>query len=249
MNKKCSQCKEIKDVKNYWWREDQQNYRANCIECCSKHRKKYYKKHKKRLLEYWKEYRKINREEILKKSKENYYQNDGAKQRRIWRSKNPLRDRKTNKKWRLNNPNKVKANYKKSWQKIIKDPILHEKIKQQVRLRMSAPKAKLGQRKSFRKHFNANRSYYKNKSKKHYLDNKTCYYIRSAKRRALKLKAIPKWANLEKIKEIYLKRKKGYHVDHIIPLQGKNVCGLHVENNLQCLKAKYNLSKGNNLAF
>ena len=54
---------------------------------------------------------------------------------------------------------------------------------------------------------------------------------------------------LEKIKEIYQNRKKGYHVDHIIPLQGENVSGLHVENNLQYLTTKQNLSKGNKLLY
>ena len=67
------------------------------------------------------------------------------------------------------------------------------------------------------------------------------------KRRAYKLKAIPKWANLEKIKEIYKQCRKGYHVDHIIPLRGSNVCGLHVENNLQILKARDNILKSNRL--
>jgi hypothetical protein len=67
------------------------------------------------------------------------------------------------------------------------------------------------------------------------------------KRRAYKLKAIPKWANLERIKEIYKKCEKGYHVDHIIPLRGLNVCGLHVENNLQILKARDNIVKSNTL--
>jgi hypothetical protein len=69
-----------------------------------------------------------------------------------------------------------------------------------------------------------------------------------AKRRAAKLQATPKWANMEKIKQIYLNCPKDYHVDHIIPLKGENASGLHVEHNLQYLPAKENLSKGNRLS-
>ena len=66
-----------------------------------------------------------------------------------------------------------------------------------------------------------------------------------AKRRAIKLNATPSWADLEAIKEFYRNCPEGYHVDHIIPLKGKTVTGLHVLANLQYLPAEENIRKGN----
>jgi hypothetical protein len=74
-----------------------------------------------------------------------------------------------------------------------------------------------------------------------------------------KLQATPKWLSKEQLDEItefytlaqelaWLNQDgKAFHVDHIIPLQGENVCGLHVPWNLQLLPANENKKKGNKL--
>jgi hypothetical protein len=75
--------------------------------------------------------------------------------------------------------------------------------------------------------------------------NPHVYTAKTAKYRATKKNATPSWANLKAIREFYKKCPKGYHVDHIIPLNGKTVSGLHVESNLQYLTIEDNLSKSN----
>jgi hypothetical protein len=72
------------------------------------------------------------------------------------------------------------------------------------------------------------------------------------KRRVARLQRTPLWADQDAIKAIYaealrLKRETGveHHVDHIIPLQGELVSGLHVENNLQVLPWRENILKRN----
>jgi len=68
---------------------------------------------------------------------------------------------------------------------------------------------------------------------------------RVSKRRADKIQRTPAWADLKKIEEIYANRPDGYHIDHIIPLKGENVSGLHVEGNLEAIPARENLRKSN----
>lgn len=79
----------------------------------------------------------------------------------------------------------------------------------------------------------------------------------AAKRHASKLERTPKWLTslqLQHIQMFYdsaaaLAKEFGIQmdVDHIIPLQGKNVSGLHVPWNLQVITAKDNASKSNRL--
>lgn len=59
-------------------------------------------------------------------------------------------------------------------------------------------------------------------------------------------KATPKWVDKKALKSIYDNRPEGYDVDHIIPLRGKDVSGLHVPWNLQYLASDVNRNQKRN---
>ena len=102
-----------------------------------------------------------------------------------------------------------------------------------------------------RAYYQANKDVLQRQRRAYVEANPHIMYASVAKRRATKLQAIPSWANKEHINSIYLlasiNRKAGLdvHVDHIVPLQSKWVCGLHCESNLQLLHSSDNIAKGN----
>lgn len=73
-----------------------------------------------------------------------------------------------------------------------------------------------------------------------------------AKRRADKIQRTPPWADLAALEAVYWVRDqlqaehgKLYDVDHVIPLRGKRVSGLHVHYNLQIIPESANARKHN----
>jgi len=107
------------------------------------------------------------------------------------------------------------------------------------------------------------RSEYKQKNPDKLKDRKRSYRLNNpskisslnAKRRAAKLRRVPLWTSQSDIKYIealYSSAQRitkcigiQFHVDHIIPLQGQLVSGLHTPSNLQIISSNLNLSKHN----
>jgi hypothetical protein len=81
-------------------------------------------------------------------------------------------------------------------------------------------------------------------------DRLNSYY---ANRRARKKQAMPSWLtpdHISQINAVYAEAKRleeetgiAYHVDHIVPLAGKIVCGLHVPWNLRAIPGTENLRR------
>lgn len=160
----------------------------------------------------------------------------------------------------LSNPEPFKLASKKQREKLGK-----EKIKEYNQNYAAKNKEKIAERS--KKWRERNKEKLKECQRIYYLKNKQKYYEANRKkwetqphlileacrkRTAVKNQAVPKWADFEKIKEIYLLAKKlneltyeKYEVDHIVPLKSKLVCGLHVEHNLQIISQSENAAKGN----
>jgi len=92
-------------------------------------------------------------------------------------------------------------------------------------------------------------------AKKSRINNSARVNAANNKRRADKLNRTPKWTTkddlwlIKEAHELAVLRTKlfgfDWHVDHIIPLKGKTVSGLHVLNNLQVIEGKLNIMKNN----
>ena len=144
---------------------------------------------------------------------------------KIWRLTHPERAKLSRERWAKNHLDEMRA-YKRRWNKANpeKNASLKRAYKDKNREKISA----------------YNKKWQKNNK------GKTNYYTR--KYQADKLQRTPSWLTIDqfkKIEQFYVNCPNGYHVDHIIPLRGKNISGLHVPENLQYLPAYENVKKSN----
>ena len=98
----------------------------------------------------------------------------------------------------------------------------------------------------------ANKERVKENQRRYKKENRAIYTAAENNRRASKLQRTPSWSDMDEITLIYKQAKslekllgRKMHVDHVVPLQGDLVSGLHVPDNMQILFAEDNLSKNN----
>lgn len=154
---------------------------------------------------------------------------------------------------RRRNPERVKAHAKKSGARIKQDPAAAARKKQRD-ARYAKEHAEKGLeyvKARRRKNPEVFREYVKKCKQK----NPAPVRANTAKRRAARMLRTPAWLTADDhwiMQEAYalaaLRSKLfgfSWHVDHIVPLQGETVSGLHVPNNLQVIPGRENMSKAN----
>jgi DNA mismatch repair ATPase MutL len=182
----------------------------------------------------------------------------------VWREKNRQKIRDRTNKWSKDNNERV-TQWRRNWYAKNKEHVKQKEIERYER-RKDYFKNKYATYNEFiksksKEYREQNREHIREYAKKKYHEIKhTEKYIaqmraNGMKRYTSKKKRCPTWLSNDDlwiIKEAYAlanMRKRltnmDWHVDHIIPLQGKTVSGLHVPNNIQVVPAKWNQYKNN----
>ena len=149
--------------------------------------------------------------------------------------------------YRQNNPEKRLENSYR-WREANK-----ARVREQERARRIANPEPF--RAAVKKHYYANLEKERERAKAWREENKGLINFYTAKRKVARLQRTPAWLSeddhwmIEQAYELAALRSKMFgfpwHVDHVIPLRGKTVSGLHVPINLQVIPGVENLRKGN----
>ena len=233
--KTCLKCGENKALNSFSkYKRSKDGVRSRCKECLKLEGKEYRIKNNEQLKKREAVYRADNKEKLKQQHKDFRGRNIEKLREngRTFYKENRDSERKRQAQRRVDNKEKMlkaEAEYRKNNKEKIKETRLRSDVKNIVSIRAS-----------------------KSKWKKLNLDAVNACH---AKRRGVKLNATPKWLTKDdylEIKKCYtlaqlLQKETGikYHVDHIIPLQGELVNGLHVPWNLQVITATENYKKSN----
>jgi len=162
-----------------------------------------------------------------------------------YRNSNLEKARASCKNWAEKNPKKASEN-KLRWAKENKEKVLQQGREYHARNRDKRLAAQKVSRAT-------NPEKYRRLTKAWRKENMGYVLAKNAARRAAKMQRTPLWLTKEDLKAIetlYIMARhktkttgKPWHVDHIIPLQGELVSGLHVPSNLQVILGVENLRK------
>lgn len=96
-----------------------------------------------------------------------------------------------------------------------------------------------------KEYYQKNREYILTRHKEWATTNKDKVNFLNSLYRARRLSRTPTWVDYSKLREVYANCPDNMEVDHVIPLKGKLVSGLHVPENLQYLTREENAKKKN----
>lgn len=128
----CSICGKNKELTtdNFYWRNDTNKWRAECIQCVALKKKKYYQKNSDKIKQTAASYREENKNEINKKAKIYNSLSSTKSRNKQYRVEHKKEIREKEKIWRLNNPEKHKEIARKKSKKQSQKP--KNKIKAHV---------------------------------------------------------------------------------------------------------------------
>lgn len=162
-----------------------------------------------------------------------------------WNAKNPGAAVERARKWTEANRERSRASRRAAWKKLRKENPVRALALVRSKEAFRSPEKRAAK---WAKWYAKNQEHVK-KSRE---ANRPIHAERQRLRNARRSHATPSWADRDAIRAIYvaaaaITKQQGvrHHVDHIVPLKSRLVCGLHVEHNLQILSASANAKKSN----
>ena len=237
----CKKCGESKPLASFYKKRDgADGHRGACKACLNSISKARAKANPEKVRVAQRAWTKANPEKVLaaKRAWRKVNQEKVLAAARKWRLANPEEACAAAKNWRLAHPDEARAAARK-WYLANREEVLAQARKRIL----SHPEEK---RAAVRKWQKAHPEEARAATRMWAKANPGKRSAQERRRKAVKLRAVPKWSEADLIKIVYEKAgDMGFDVDHVVPLRSKVVCGLHVWGNLQLLSQSENSKKGN----